>query len=138
MEGYFEYIKQTQNFDEVVKYANQFYQEAYRLTNEKQYEAAIEQYTRAIDLMPVFYEAIDNRAFVKMDLGRWDEAIADFELSLTVEPDSVLAVFSIGECHYKMKDYATSKGFFERALAIDPAHVHSRAFLIKAKQLLGE
>lgn len=138
LEGYFEYIKQTQNFDEVVKYAGQYYKEAYRLTDEKLFEAAIEQYSRAIDLLPTFYEALDNRAFVKMDLGRWEEAIADFELSLKIEPDTVLALFSIGECYFRLQNFPQAKVFFEQALEINPEDVHSRAFLIKTLQRIEE
>ncbi|MBK8350074.1 MAG: hypothetical protein IPL08_21590 [Saprospiraceae bacterium] len=61
--GYFEYIKQTQNVNEIVKYAKGFYQQAHELTNQKNHIGAIERYTKAIELLPNFYEAIDNRAF---------------------------------------------------------------------------
>lgn len=133
--GYHEYLKQTQNFDELIPIANKYYQEAYALTDLKQHEAAIEKYSRAIDLFPQFYEAIDNRAFCKMDLARWNEAIEDFRLSLTVNSQSVLAEFSIGECYLKMKKYKEAITQFEKALAIDPNDKLSKEFLKKAQDL---
>lgn len=48
-----------------------------RLTDEKKLFEAIDSYSKAIDLFPPFFEAIDNRAFCKMDLGMWAEAIED-------------------------------------------------------------
>jgi tetratricopeptide (TPR) repeat protein len=147
LQGYFEYLKQTDyrkyleekgmNTEEVIHGANKAYQEAYYLAEDKKYEEAIAKYSEAIDLFPMFYEAIDNRAFVKMDLGLWEEAIEDFTLSLSVKPDSVLAEFSIGECYMKMGQYMKAKKQFEKAIEIDPTHNLSKQFLQKTIQLIN-
>ena len=134
--GYHEYLRQTQGFDEIAVKANSYFSEAYELTDEKKHEEAIEKYSMAIELVPDFYEAIDNRAFCKMDLGRWTDAIEDFRLSLAINPESLLAEFSIGECFLRLSDYQQAKEQFEKALIIDPSHQPSQDFLIKANQLL--
>lgn len=136
--GYFEYLRQTQNIKELVSIANKYYKEAHRLTDLKQHEKAIENYTKAIELIPNFYEAIDNRAFCNMDLGKWDDAIEDFKLSLSVNPKSLLAEFSIGECFFKMGDYKNSIKQFQKAIDIDPTHQAPRDFLKKAIELDNE
>lgn len=133
--GYFEYLKQTNNVDELVRIANNYYKEAYRLTDLKEHEAAIQKYSIAIDLIPNFYEAIDNRAFCKMDLARWNEAIEDFKLSLSVNPVSLLAEFSIGECYFKMGDYKNAIKQFEKAIEIDPTHPAPQDFLKRAREM---
>lgn len=135
--GYREYIRQTNDVDEIVRLAKAYYQAGYALTTAKEHKQAIEKYTLAIELIPAFFEAIDNRAFCKMDMGRWQEAIADFELSLTVHPKSVLAEFSIGECYLKMKDLTRAAEQFEKALAIDPNHKLSIDFLAKVRAMGG-
>lgn len=127
--GYFEYIKQTRNTAELAKYAKKYYQEAYALSDAQQHEAAIRKYSRAIDLIPTFIEAIDNRAFCKMDTGKWSEAIEDFKQSLAVNPGSLLATFSIGECYLRLNDYSNAKTYFEKAIAIAPEHEKPREFL---------
>jgi len=135
--GYFEYIKQTQNINEIVKYANGFYQQAHELTNQKNHIEAINKYSRAIDLMPNFHEAIDNRAFCNMDLGNWNEAIQGFKQSLQVNPNSLLAIFSIGECYYKSEQYLDAKNYFEQANQIDPNHPKSKEFLASIDKLMN-
>ena len=57
-----------------------------------------------------------------MDLGLWTEAIKDFEISLSINPNSLLAEFSIGECYYKMSDFQKAKKHFQKAHEIDPTH----------------
>lgn len=127
--GYHEYLRQTQNIDSIVSEATRYFHEGYALTDQHKHEEAIEKYTRAIDLFPTLYEALDNRAFCKMDLGRWQDAITDFQLSLAVHPYSSLAEYSIGECYLKLGDLNAAKDHVSRALVIDPEHEPSKLFL---------
>lgn len=136
--GYYEYERQAEeDFEEAIRKATAHYKTAYDLTDEGKTEEAIEEYTAAINLIPTFYEALDNRAFCKMDLERWREAIVDFELSLQVHPDSLLAEFSIGECYYRLGEFAKAKEQFEKCVKIDPTHELSQEFLIKSAELMN-
>jgi tetratricopeptide (TPR) repeat protein len=135
--GYHEYLRQTQEIQDYIPLANEYYQTALRLTDEKKHEEAIDSYSKAIDLIPNFFEAIDNRAFCKMDLGLWIEAIQDFEESLEVNSNSLLAEFSIGECYLKLQDYQKAKEHFEKAIIIDPTHLATKDFLRKVNDLLS-
>lgn len=136
--GYHEYLRQTKDFDTVFEIANQYYKLAYKLTDEKKYDEAIDEYSKAIDLYPEFFEAIDNRAFCKMDLGLWSDAIKDFQLSLEQNPNSFLAEFSIGECFFNLKDYKNAKIRFELAEKIDPTHKAPKEFLERIKNILNK
>ena len=127
--GYHEYLRQTQSIDSIIQEATRYFHEGYALTDQKMHEEAIEKYSMAINLFPTLYEALDNRAFCKMDLGRWHEAIEDFKLSLTIHPYSALAEFSIGECYMKLSELTTAKEYFNRALSLDPEHELSKEFL---------
>ena len=111
-DGFLEYLKLTDfpryvalsgvDTAALVAAANAHYQQAYALGEQGQRLEAIAEYSRAIDLFPLFHEAIDNRAFTSMELGRHDEALRDFEASLRVHPDGVAAFFSRGECLMKL------------------------------------
>jgi tetratricopeptide (TPR) repeat protein len=130
--GYYEYLRQTDNTNELAKIANSYYKEGYRLTDLQRHKDAIDEYTKAIEVFPTFYEAIDNRAFCKMDLALYDEAIEDFQLSLTVNKNSFLAIFSIGECHLRLSEFEKAKEYFEYAQKLDPTNKHVDFFLKKA------
>lgn len=135
--GYHEYLKQTQEPGYYVSIANGYYKAAIALSDEKKHLEAIDSYSKAIDLFPPFFEAIDNRAFCKMDLGLWHEAIEDFRFSLEQNPVSLLAEFSIGECYFKLGDFNQAKQQFEKAREIDPAHPAPNQFLEKIQAILN-
>ncbi len=133
MIGYYEYLKQTGSYEAIAEAANMYFNKAYELTDLKEHEQAIDNYSHAIDLAPVYYEAIDNRAFCKMDLARWEDAIEDFRLSLSINPLGFLAEFSIGECYFRLKNFENAVVQFEKARAIDPTHPLPTEWLEKTK-----
>lgn len=132
MIGYYEYLRQINDIEELTDIANSYSQQAYDLTGLERYEEAIQCYSRAIDLLPDFFEAIENRAFCKMEMGKWDEAIEDFRLSLSLNPEMLSAVFSMGECLLNTGDYTNAIVQFEKAVEIDPDHQLSKEYLKKA------
>ncbi|HVK47484.1 MAG TPA: tetratricopeptide repeat protein [Pseudobacter sp.] len=134
--GYHEYLRQTQEPQYYVSIANEYYQTALRLTGMNLLLESIDEYSKAIDLFPQFFEAIDNRAFCKMDLGLFEEAIEDFRLSLQENPNSFLAEFSIGECYFKLGDYPNAKAQFEIAARIEPAHEGLKYYMPRVNALL--
>lgn len=136
--GYHEYLKQTQNINEIVSNAKKFYKEAHGLSSQGNHVEAINKYSIAINLLPNFFEAIDNRAFCKMDLGMLPEAIEDFQLSLSTNPGSLLPVFSIGECYLKMGDLQNAKTYFEKAIEISPNHDKPKEYLKLTMDLMNK
>ena len=135
--GYFEYQRAgEEDFEQAMQQATHYYHIAYEQTDEGKFEEAIHNYTKALSFVPTFYEAMDNRAFCKMDLERWKEAIEDFQLSLQINPGSLLAEFSIGECYYRLGEYAKAKEQFQKCVKIDPNHQVSQEFLVKTQELI--
>lgn len=136
--GYHEYLRQTQEPNYYLHIANNYYKTGLKLTDENKHYEAIDFYSKAIDLFPNFFEAIDNRGFSKMDLGLWAEAIEDFKLSLQQNPNSLLGEFSIGECYFKLGEYQNAKRQFGIAHNIDPNHQVTIQFLDKVNAILNE
>lgn len=111
------YLRETgQSGDDVFAASEQHYLRANSLADEQKLVEALEEYDLAIDLCPVFIEAIDNRAFTYMELGDDRRALEDFEMSLRVEPDGVAAFFSKGECLMKLGELDRAEAIFREGL----------------------
>ena len=144
LEGYHYYLRamggssappdpDSSEVDQAIRYFNQ----GLALSDEQRHWDAIAAYTEAADLVPAFYEALDNRAFCLMDLGLWERAIMGFEQSRSGNRDNELAEFSIGECYFNLGDDAQATARFAKALALDPTHSLSSEFLQKIAARTG-
>jgi len=83
---------------------------------------AINEYGRAIDLFPLFHEALDARAFAFMELGLHQQALRDLEESLYIHPDGMEAFFSKGECLMKLGHLAEAEELFQEGQDRFPEH----------------
>lgn len=130
LSGFLVYLKHTnfpryievtgQELKEVTRQASAHYRRGYELTDQGQSNEAIEEYTKAIDLFPFFYEALDNRAFIYMDYGRNEEALQGFEESLEVNPEGSTAFFSKGECLMKLGRLDEAESIFAEGVTRFP------------------
>lgn len=129
--GFVTYLKLTdfaryiaftgQDSKEIVRKANEHYKRAHALGDEGRRTEAIDEYSEAIELFPLFYEAIDNRAFTYMELGKIEEALRDFDQSLQVNPNGMAAFFSKGECLMKLGDLKSAEAIFSEGMSRFPA-----------------
>lgn len=148
LEGFHTYLKMTdfqryleetgKDLNATVAQAQEYYTKGNESADAGEFEDALEWFEKAIDEYPCFYEAIDNRSFVLMDLARWDDAIAGFEESLRVEPKNLSAVFSIGECYFKLGEFEKAASQFQAALEIEPDDRLSKEWLEKARNAMGK
>lgn len=121
--GFIEYLKMTdfgrylevtqQDAGVLVSQANAYYQAASALDEEGKKLEAIDTYTQAIDLFPMFFEAVDNRAFLHMELGDYATALRGFDESLRINPDGNSAFFSRGECLLRLGRLEEAQHVFE-------------------------
>ncbi|NMC07737.1 MAG: tetratricopeptide repeat protein [Candidatus Lokiarchaeota archaeon] len=143
LQGFHVYLKMTDfrryleetgaDVDAVVARAKEYYSKGNAAADAGEFEEAIDWFNKAIDELPPFYEAIDNKGLAFMDLARWEEAIACFEESLKLNRDSITAAFSIGECLYRMGKFEDAAQQFQAALAIKPGDPLSMEWLEKAR-----
>jgi len=137
--GFHEYLKQTdfkryatetnQSIDELLTKANSSMAAGNAFKDSGDALMAIEKYTEALECFPLYFEALDNRAFARMDLGIWDEAIEDFRESERVNGPTMLTVFSIGECHLKAGRFEEARGQFAKCIELEPNNSDVRRFL---------
>lgn len=96
----------------IVREANAHYLRGNELCEQGRKQEGIAEYDAAVELFPLFFEAIDNRAFTHMELGSFSEALNDFEQSLRVNPDGPAAFFSKGECLMRLGELAAAEAVF--------------------------
>lgn len=145
LKGYFEYLRRTDfpryvqesgvDINQLIAEAREYYNKGVQLHHEKKYKEAIVAYTDAIDIFPLYYEALDNRGIAKlMDPGNYKDAISDFQESLEIEPKGFIAQFSLGRCYAELGKYKKAKLEIEKALIIrdDPM---AREYLEKLQVL---
>lgn len=83
-------------------------------------DEAANEYGEAIRLYRSFWEAHDNLGFLRMELGDYRAALANFSDSLAVHPDGRAASYSIGECYARLHDYEQARHWFNKWLEHDP------------------
>ena len=80
-----------------------------------QYEQAEEALTKSIKYDKSNYEAYYLRGCAKVNLKRYQEAIADFEQATTLKPDYADAYFNIGITYHLLKDEDTACDYYKLA-----------------------
>jgi tetratricopeptide (TPR) repeat protein len=102
------------------KNAKYYYQSGNVKRARGDYQGAIADYTRAIELNPKFDKAYFNRGLTKDNLGDYSAAIADYSKSLEILPNDFDAYNNRGVSKGKLGDYSAAMADFNRALKIDP------------------
>lgn len=102
------------------------------------YQAALKDYSRAIDLNPHYYKTYDRRGNLFLLLENYPAAITDFTKSLKMHPGGAFAHCSLGFTYRKTKDYPKALKHLEKALQIDPENADAyfnrgKIFLIQQK-----
>jgi serine/threonine-protein kinase len=84
-------------------------------------ERALESLDRALALRPDSAEIWRYRGGVLITLGRDDEALAAYEMALSLNPTDASAHSGIGRLHFILRgDFKAAVASYERALALNP------------------
>lgn len=98
----------------------------------KNFDDAILDYTKALQLNPKMTDAYYNRAEIllsRKDIENPDiqRAVNDLEKALELDDKFVAALFALGAAHKKLGNYETALEYLDRALEIEPDAVMTRA-----------
>ncbi|MGC8676178.1 MAG: AAA family ATPase [Candidatus Micrarchaeia archaeon] len=115
--------------------AKELYTRAGQLFEENKFEEAIDLYSQAIKLDPVYSSAYFNRALSYALINRYDNAKLDAEKVMELEPDSYDAPYVMGLVEEYDGNYDKAREWFEKALKINPDYQPAKARL---QQILGK
>lgn len=96
-----------------------FYQ-GNKLLENRQYDAAIAAYDKAINLNPNLHQSWYNRGLCLAELHRFQQAITSYQKAIKLKSDFYQALDALGNSFYQLQQYADAINAYDKALQIEP------------------
>jgi lipoprotein NlpI len=109
--------------------ASALYEQGWTLERDGDFRAALDAFTRAIDVRPGFGDAYFGRAWVNDRLDRLDAAVSDYGLTLQLDPNFAPAHANRGVARLYQDDLADAEADFARALELGDNEMRRYAVL---------
>ena len=93
--------------------------------NMRNYEQAIYDYAKAIELDRHFAEAYNNRSAAHLMMENYARAVLDCNWTLELAPHFVAAYINLGIAHTGLRDYEQALIDYQKALEIDPDNLYA-------------
>ncbi|XP_053702094.1 tetratricopeptide repeat protein 31-like isoform X3 [Synchiropus splendidus] len=100
-----------------------------------QYEMAIKCFTDAIKLNPLEFKLFGNRSLCLERLQRYETALADADVALSMEPKWIKGLFRKGKALCGLKRYYDATLVFQEVLNLDRSSAEARKELERAQTL---
>ena len=97
------------------KSAQEYLNEADKLSEQGKYKEAIELLDKAIEKDPKYLGAYINRGADKSALKDYKGAIEDYKNVLQIDPKNTLALFNIGNNYKRLDDFKTAVDYYDKA-----------------------
>ena len=85
------------------------------------YDKAIENFHRSLDLQPNNYDALGGLGAVLRRQGKVEESIPFIERAMNINPLSAQAIFELGASYYWSKKYSMAIPLFQKSMSQDPS-----------------
>ncbi|ETX02261.1 MAG: hypothetical protein ETSY1_04245 [Candidatus Entotheonella factor] len=102
------------------------------------YQAAVDIFTRVIEVAPNFAEGYNKRATTYYLMQRYEESIADCERTIALNPHHFGALSGAGLCHLGLRNLKQALEFFERAVAVNPNMPQIQQYIEDIKRFLRD
>jgi|GEM_PF-3329638 len=100
--------------------ARQWYNEAVRAQEQKEYDRALEAYARVLALRPHHAETYNNLGLIHLDRGRPDLAREMFEKALILQPRYLKGMNNLGLAYFQEGRWEEAGDQFRKILELDP------------------
>ena len=104
----------------------------------KQYEKAIVEYTKAIELNPKMAVAYAGRGLANINLGHFEKAITDCTKAIELDPKDALVYFNRGDAYYDIKQYEKALADYTKAIELNPKQANAYTNRGFANRNLGQ
>jgi len=86
----------------------------------KSNDAAVDDFTKAIDLRPDYFRAYHNRGIAWSSKQKYDKAVSDLVRATELRPNHLSSYRHLGDALMKKKDYDEAVGIFDKAIELQP------------------
>lgn len=117
--------------------ARRAFRQGLRLKGQGRADEALASFTRAVELFPEYFQALEERGGLRAARRQLTEAASDFERALKLNPRSEAALRGAGYCKLEARQFAQAAEFFERAVAVGPLNAGTHLLLGVANLELG-
>jgi tetratricopeptide (TPR) repeat protein len=103
----------------------------------KKFDAAVADYSKAIELFPKNARYYVNRANAELNLGKTDEALADYQGSISVDPKNALAYANRGNYFLGIGKTDEALADLTKSIEFDPSYAeayYTRALLYRNRK----
>ena len=109
--------------NEEVLTATQWFERGYEFqVNRKDYDSAIEAYTKGIVLDPNISMAYTNRGAAYAGKGQYERAIADYDRAISIDPSQAVAYYNRGNAYRNKVQNDLAIADYDRAIALAPLY----------------
>jgi serine/threonine-protein kinase len=99
----------------------------------RQYENALAEFNRTLELQPNNALAQQYRAYVYRRRGEWERSLADLQRAEVLDPRDALIPANVGVTYQALRHWKDAEGAELQALAIDPHNTLAAAFLVNTR-----
>jgi TolB-like protein/Tfp pilus assembly protein PilF len=99
----------------------------------RQYENALTEFNRTLELQPNNALARQYCAAVYRRRGEWERALADFQRAQELDPRDTIIAMNIGNTYLALRLWEDAERAELRALAIDPHNAQAALFLLTSR-----
>lgn len=102
------------------------------------YQVAVDLFTRVIEMAPKFAEGYNKRATTYYLMEMYEEAIADCERTVALNPHHFGALSGAGLCYLGQRNLTKALDYFERAVAVNPNMPQIQQYVEDIKRFLRD
>jgi len=90
-----------------------------------EYQRALQDYDRAIELDPNYAKAYHNRGIAYDELGEYQRALQDYGCAIELDPNYAKAYHNRGDAYSELGEYQRALQDYDRAIELDPNYAIS-------------
>ncbi len=115
--------------------AKTYYDSGVKYLGKKEYDLAISEFNKSLEIYPVSAATYNNRGFAYAKKGRYDLAISDFTKALEIEPNGPQAYYNRGITYVIKSQFDTALLDLNKCLNLDP--INAAAYDARGSVLAG-